>query len=74
MLLSKMTGGQSGKFITVYTSDANKHEIGDESKLIVRTLAKLDMSGLSGPDILIEKKLAPMVFTRFSEDYTKSGY
>ena len=69
-----MTGGQRGKFITVYTSDIDEKEPGKESNLVVTVVSSvLNGHGLSGPDIADEKNLAPMIFTRYSFDYTKSG-
>ncbi len=74
MLLSKMIDGQRGKFITVYTRDNNAHAIGDETRSVVSALSRLNMLDISGPEVKDEKKLASMVYTRFSEDYTRPGY
>lgn len=72
MGLSQMTGGQRGKFITIYTRDTDEANPGEETDAVVRALQNV-LQGLTGPDIEGERQLGHMIFGRYSFDYTKPG-
>ncbi|HET7929944.1 MAG TPA: hypothetical protein VFL63_00955 [Rhodanobacteraceae bacterium] len=72
MHLSRMPGGQRGKFITIYTRDVDEKSVGSESQSLVGEISQAIVAGdLSGPEIVNEKKLGEMIYARYSFDYTR---
>lgn len=70
MQLSKMTDGQRGKFITIYTNDNTVEggEEGTETEIVTKSL-RFVLNNFTGPHVKEEKEFAHLIFGRFSQDY-----
>lgn len=73
LLLSKMTDGQRGKFITVYTRDNDDSPGAECSAVVAAVSPALADDSIEGPPVAHERCLAKMIYGRRSFDYTKPG-
>jgi len=77
MLLSRMTGEQRGKFITIYTNDNSEAGEGDQIASIKATVCPL-LQHFAGPEIVDgegapERKFGHLIYGRLSSDYRRPG-